>query len=1174
MSLPSSSWRVPPRRIALSLLALLGVVITAVVALALNLWEQHAAEDAFRYDVARLYNAIERIADDQASVPDALDAFYRASQIVEREEFADFSRPFLKRRPALIALGFAPRVPAKDRSAFETTIGARLDRAYHIVQGNGGGQFRLAEPRSFYYPLLFLERSPAQEMAVRQFPLGLDLGSLPPCESAIEETQRTEQVVVTARLPAGDEPARSPDRDLSTYVVLFAPGRTNLTESEASNAAAGVVFAVFDLHAAIDEVLEDEQREQMHVALFDVSGERQEVLFYHRAGAGSGSYAPDPASAQQLDGKIKRSLTFDFAGRSWLLAVGATGQYLATHRTAAPTAALLIGLTLTGFAVVLARVLMGRTAEVERLVVRRTAELRSANENLAREIDNRNRAEQVLKDSEALYYSLVENLPVHVFRKDLEGRFTFANRSFCELLGCSLPDILNRTDFDFYPPELARKYRADDAIVARTGEMREAVEEHRRGDAVRFVQVMKSAVRNADGKIVGTQAVFWDVTEQQLAGRHLARAKESAESANRAKSSFLANMSHEIRTPLGAIIGMAELLADTRLTTEQREYLGAVRESGEVLLTLVNDILDFSKIEAGRLVLERATFDLPEALGDAMKSLAGRAHRKGLELAFRVAPGTPEFVTGDCTRLRQVVANLVGNAIKFTERGEIVVETRLVGKSEQEVTIHVSVRDTGIGVPEEKRESIFHAFEQADASTTRKYGGTGLGLAICRRLVEMMGGRIWVESRVGEGSEFQFTARFGAVPQPASDETADPLRGQPVLVVDDNRTTRAILDEMLRGWDLVPTLAANAQESLDALTAARSGGTPHAVALIDAQMPGIDGFDLVEKVRQVDPQAKLVMMLPAGDRVGDISRCERLGILTYVLKPVKPSELHDAVAAALVGTTSELPIGQPDRQTPPRPLRVLLAEDSLVNQRLVMGLLERAGHSLRVANNGREAVAAYQSQPVDVVLMDLQMPEMDGLAATAEIRALEARTAARRVPIIAMTAHALSDDRDRCLQAGMDYYIAKPIRGKQLLETLEAAARRLVPDDVPMPPVGESEGPVDWAVAMDTVRGDRELLRVVVETFLEETPRLMTALRQAIAAGAVGEVKRAAHTLKGSLNYFGALRAVEHAVRLESLAERRDLEGAPAALDDLEGALAQVTPALLYYVRRGAVEEG
>jgi two-component system, sensor histidine kinase and response regulator len=922
--------------------------------------------------------------------------------------------------------------------------------------------------------------------------------------------------------------------------------------------------------------------------------------------------------------------------------------------------------------------------ELEHRVEKRTEELTGAYEDLKREAAEREQAEKVMKDSQALYSSLVENLPVHVSRKDREGRVTFANQSLCKLLGKQLDEIKGKTDYDLYPVELADKYRHDDLQVMETGELLETIEENQNDGEISYVQVMKSAVKNAQGKIVGIQIIFWEVTahkkaetaleheryllhslmdnlphniyfkdkdsrfirinkaladnfrlkdaseaigktdldfftdehaqeamndeqkivqtgiplldkeeketwsnghttwasttkmplyddsgkvagtfgisrnitEKKRTAEALRIAKDAAEAANRAKSEFLANMSHEIRTPMNGIIGMTELLLNTELTSQQFEYQGFVKQSADVLLRLLNDILDFSKIEAGRLELELIEFDFREVLGDTLHTLSMRASEKGLELASRIAPDTPKVLIGDPGRFRQIVVNLAGNAIKFTERGEVVVDVEMESLSEGKVCLHVAVRDTGIGIPPEKQQHIFEAFNQADNSTTRRFGGTGLGLAISSQLVEMMDGRMWVDSKVGEGSTFHFKAVFEA-PRDVSKKLSlppDSLHNLPVLIVDDNQTNRLILKETLINWGMNPTVASSGAEAIEELRQAVDSGEPFRLVLLDAMMPQMDGFMLAERIQQDPTFADVtLMMLSSAGQSGDMSRARNLGIVRCLTKPVKSSALLDAITQAIV-----LEISESETTGSEAPLvsqvfsrRILLAEDGLINQKVAVNLLKQRGHSVVIASNGKEAVVAYQRERFDLILMDIEMPEMDGQAAAAAIREIEKRKGGR-IPIVAMTAHAMKGDRERFLSMGMDGYIAKPIDVTRLYETVESIAPAV---DEPLNASNEtleSENRFNHDTVLAAAGGDQEVVRELIELFPVECKKLCEDIRHAFLHEDFTQLKRAAHTLKGSLLLFGAQVVADNALKLEHLAEEAKQEEAKKVWTQLE----------------------
>ncbi|HET8924490.1 MAG TPA: response regulator [Candidatus Acidoferrum sp.] len=549
-----------------------------------------------------------------------------------------------------------------------------------------------------------------------------------------------------------------------------------------------------------------------------------------------------------------------------------------------------------------------------------------------------------------------------------------------------------------------------------------------------------------------TEELQAEVTERERAEMEMRRAKDAAEEASRAKGEFLANMSHEIRTPLNGVMGMTGLALETELTSEQREYLETVKTSADSLLTVINDILDFSKIEAGKIDLEAIDFDLRDCIEGTLKTLAFRADEKGLELLCEIATDVPEVVRGDSIRLRQVLINLVGNAVKFTDEGEVALKIQVETAYGEDRILHFIVSDTGIGIPSEKQKHIFDPFSQADSSTTRKYGGTGLGLSISAHLVEMMRGRMWVESEIGRGTQFHFTVRLGVTDsRPVEVGTASPpeiLRGTRVLVVDDNRTNRRILEGMLKRWEMRSTSAASGDEALAQLSSAHQAGDPYALILTDMHMPKMDGFRLIEQIRQrSELSTAIIMMLTSAGHRGDAARCNELGVAAYLLKPIRQSELREAIARALgaVQQKGAIPLitrySLQDARDPSAILRVLLAEDNAVNQRLAARLLEKRGHRVTVTANGREALDALEKGAYDLVLMDLQMPEMDGFQTTAAIRERE-KDNGTHLHVVALTAHAMKGDRERCLAAGMDGYLSKPIRPTELDELLESCLVR------------------------------------------------------------------------------------------------------------------------------------
>ncbi|WP_372718381.1 response regulator [Novipirellula sp.] len=787
---------------------------------------------------------------------------------------------------------------------------------------------------------------------------------------------------------------------------------------------------------------------------------------------------------------------------------------------------------------------------------------------------------------------------------DASGQIQWTNEAFSKLCGYEAAEAVgcNLENLVFGPSTDAKTRQAIRKTMLAAEELTTDVLQYRSDGTTLWVECKLIPVNDDSGQLSRWIVIESDVTRRRQTEEALLAAKKSAEANSRSKSEFLANMSHEIRTPLNAILGMTELALTTDLSREQRDYLQTVKSSADSLLNLLNDVLDITKIEAGKMEIEEVDFNLAEIVRETTKALAVRAHEKGLELAVHMPMTVPHDLQGDPTRIRQVLFNLIGNAIKFTSQGEIVVDVQEQWQTDDEICLHFSVSDTGIGIPKQRLQKIFDAFTQVDSSMARRFGGSGLGLTITSKLVRLMNGKLWVQSSEGKGSTFHFTLTLklgspadhladGGHPSATSidrirDLASQNLDGKRVLIVDDNATNRRILNEMLGHWGMRTTHCPGAAAALKELESAVRDDAPFDLVILDAMMPVVDGFQLAEMMQQrPDLQAGTVMMLSSADRPSSTHRCKQLGIESYLVKPVSASALLEAIMSTLATcdhqsfrnqstctTTNEM-TNTPLAQTVDKPLRILLVDDHEPNRKLVESILKRRGHDVRSECDGDAAISVCQNESFDVVLMDVQMPGRDGFSATKAIREQEADSG-EHLPIIALTAHALQGDREKCLAAGMDSYLAKPIHAAELVTLVERMANSDREGSNNTPKLAASQYPESHDAgifsigsALQRMGGELDLLKEHIGYVLNDMPQLMQMMSDAVDQCEPRQLEIAAHRLKSLVSSYDHNAAHELAQQIEQDAKHDRLAEARGRIDALRPLIDAFTDAVDEYMQ-------
>lgn len=1121
--------------------------------------------------------AVRRILQDHVAVLDMLGRYCEVTKRVERDEFKQFIRHPLSRDPDIAMMAWLPRVPSAQRQAFEAAMRTVGPAGFKIIERDARGETKEAGSRAEYFPVLYAEPYDRNKTMI-----GVDFEAIAPIREALQRAGRENKMVAILDKAGvftpgnrGGEPAKggvSPTLVPRLLCLLLQPvykdGEPINTVETRRESLLGFAACAFDIGGTIENTFRQTKSSGLDVSIFDTTTSQRRLLYTYISRSHT---LADEIPLEEDWRRIVAShgtMSFALANVQWSVVCTPTRMFL-RNRTLEDSLLLLVcslmaTIMLTGHLLWI----MKHAVQTEQLVEGRTSEL-------AAEVAKHKQTATALQESEKRYRALFENSADALLTMD-ERVILDCNATTLKMFDyASKDEFLRLNPAQLSPPQ---QPSGTDSKTAADQKIAEAHQKgltrhdwvYRRRNGEDFVaEVSLTAIESGGYKLF--LATVRDVTEHRKAQEELRNAKEAAEAATKAKSDFLASMSHEIRTPMNGVIGMTGLLLDTPLTPEQREYARIVRNCGNALLMIINDILDFSKIESGKMSIEPMTFNLRQAVEEVTDLLLADADDKGVELIVRYAPKTPSRVVGDPGRIRQVLTNLVGNSIKFTEKGHVLITVESEEQDEQNALLRFSVQDTGIGIPSDKLGALFQRFSQVDASATRRYGGTGLGLAISRELVELMGGTIGVQSQPGQGSTFWFKLRLPLDSRPDTLITSKMvLSNLHILIVDDNEVNRRVLEEQLHSCGARTSQAISGREGLRAMHDAVAAKDPFQIAVVDFQMPEMDGMMFGRAVK-ADPVLKnivLVMLSSVGQR-HLTPEIREAGFAACLSKAVYASQLFQTLADAWRCITKghNLPV-KPKPALPVIHARALVAEDNVANQKVATRLLEKLGCRVDVAATGAEAVRLLRLLSYDVVFMDCQMPEMDGFEATREIRRQKGLN--RKVPIVAMTANAMAGDREECLAAGMDDYVSKPVELEQIVEVLKRWVRSRVESDQTEPAVSDSAAkapisttppqPEPPAVDAEVIARLRELaesnpqkfLEDLLGTYITDTTQRLLALQKNSTDGNAPELTRAAHAIKGSSLNVGANLLANYCQQVEEIARTGSLDGAANLIAQIE----------------------